>query len=166
MGLFFRKTKVMLLAPLTGTLIPLEKVADKAFAQKMLGDGVAVQPEKGELVAPCDGQISYVPDTAHAIALTEDHGMEILIHLGLNTVAQQGAGFKALVKTGDRVKAGQPLIAFDREKLAACGCDLSTPMVDHQWGQSGQNGKSPRRAGTGGKRYRLDRHPELMGGST
>ena len=129
MGLFFRKTKVILLAPLTGTLIPLEKVADKAFAQKMLGDGVAVQPEKGELVAPCDGEVSYVPDTAHAIALTEAHGLEILLHVGLNTVEQQGMGFKALVKSGERVKAGQPLILFDREKLEACGCDLSTPMV-------------------------------------
>lgn len=129
MGLFFRKTKVILLAPLTGTLIPLEKVADKAFAQKILGDGVAVQPEKGELVAPCDGEVSYVPDTAHAIALTEAHGLEILLHVGLNTVEQQGMGFKALVKSGERVKAGQPLILFDREKLEACGCDLSTPMV-------------------------------------
>lgn len=129
MGLFFRKTKVTLLAPLTGTLIPLEKVADKAFAQKMLGDGVAVRPDNGLLVAPCDGEISYVPDTAHAIALTEDHGLEILIHVGLNTVEQQGAGFRALVKTGDKVKAGQPLISFDQAELGTCGCDLTTPMV-------------------------------------
>ena len=129
MGLFFRKTKVTLLAPLTGTLVSLDQVPDKAFAQKMLGDGVAVHPEKGELVAPCDGEVSYVPDTAHAIALTEAHGLEILLHVGLNTVEQQGTGFKALVKSGERVKAGQPLILFDREKLEACGCDLSTPMV-------------------------------------
>lgn len=151
MGLFFRKTKVTLLAPLTGTLVPLEQVPDKAFAQKMLGDGVAVQPEKGELVAPCDGQISYVPDTAHAIALTEDHGLEILIHLGLNTVAQQGAGFKALVKTGDRVKAGQLLIAFDREKLAACGCDLSTPMVITNGDKVGKMEKAQSGTVTAGK---------------
>lgn len=151
MGLFFRKTKVTLLAPLTGTLVPLEQVPDKAFAQKMLGDGVAVQPEKGELMAPCDGQISYVPDTAHAIALTEGHGLEILIHVGLNTVEQQGAGFKALVKTGDRVKAGQPLIAFDREKLAACGCDLSTPMVITNGDKVGKMEKAQSGTVTAGK---------------
>lgn len=129
MGLFFRKTKVTLLAPLTGELVSLDQVPDKAFAQKMLGDGVAVRPEEGRLAAPCDGTISYVPDTAHAIALTEGHGLEILLHVGLNTVAQNGAGFKALVKTGDKVKAGQPLIEFDREKLGSCGCNLTTPMV-------------------------------------
>ena len=86
MGLFFRKTKVKLMAPVTGIVIPLEQVPDQAFAQKMLGDGVAVRPEKGELVAPCDGKITYVPDTAHAIALTEEHGLEILLHVGVNTV--------------------------------------------------------------------------------
>ena len=129
MGLFFRKTKVQLAAPVTGNLIPLEQVKDQAFAQKMLGDGVAFLPETGELVAPCDGEISYVPDTAHAIALTEAHGLEILLHIGLNTVEQQGQGFKALVKTGDKVKAGQVLLTFDRDALQARGCDLSTPMV-------------------------------------
>lgn len=129
MGLFFRKTKVQLVAPVTGTLIPLEQVKDKAFAQKMLGDGVAFLPEKGELVAPCDGVISYVPDTAHAIALTEAHGLEILLHIGLNTVEQQGEGFAAKVKSGDKVKAGQVLLTFDLAALKAKGCDLSTPLV-------------------------------------
>ena len=129
MGFFFRKTKVQLVAPVTGSLISLEQVKDPAFAQKMLGDGVAFLPETGELVAPCDGEISYVPDTAHAIALTEAHGLEILLHIGLNTVEQQGQGFKALVKTGDKVKAGQVLLTFDRDALQARGCDLSTPMV-------------------------------------
>lgn len=129
MGLFFRKTKVQLAAPVTGKLIPLEQVKDQAFAQKMLGDGVAFLPETGELVAPCDGEITYVPDTAHAIALTEAHGLEILLHIGLNTVEQQGQGFKALVKTGDKVRAGQVLLTFDRDALQARGCDLSTPMV-------------------------------------
>lgn len=129
MGFFFRKTKVQLMAPVTGSLIPLEQVKDQAFAQKMLGDGVAFLPEKGELVAPCDGVVSYVPDTAHAIALTEEHGLEILLHIGLNTVEQQGRGFQARVKTGDRVKAGQVLLNFDLEALKARGCDLSTPLV-------------------------------------
>lgn len=129
MGLFFRKTKVQLVAPVRGSLISLEQVKDQAFAQKMLGDGVAFLPETGEVVAPCDGEISYVPDTAHAIALTEPHGLELLLHIGLNTVEQQGKGFTALVKTGDKVKAGQPLLRFDREALQAAGCDLSTPLV-------------------------------------
>lgn len=129
MGFFFRKTKVQLVAPVTGSLISLEQVKDPAFAQKMLGDGVAFLPETGELVAPCDGVISYVPDTAHAIALTEEHGLEILLHIGLNTVEQQGQGFAAKVKTGDKVKAGQVLLTFDMAALTAKGCDLSTPLV-------------------------------------
>ena len=129
MGFFFRKTKVQLVAPVTGNLILLEQVKDQAFAQKMLGDGVAFLPETGELVAPCDGEITYVPDTAHAIALTEEHGLEILLHIGLNTVEQQGQGFAAKVKSGDKVKAGQVLLTFDRDALQAKGCDLSTPMV-------------------------------------
>ncbi|WP_317302998.1 PTS glucose transporter subunit IIA [Acidaminococcus timonensis] len=129
MGFFFRKTKVQLVAPVTGSLISLEQVKDPAFAQKMLGDGVAFLPETGELVAPCDGVISYVPDTAHAIALTEKHGLEILLHIGLNTVEQQGRGFQARVKAGDPVKQGQVLLTFDRDRLQAKGCDLSTPLV-------------------------------------
>lgn len=143
MGLFFRKTKVKLMAPVTGMVIPLEQVPDQAFAQKMLGDGVAVRPEKGELVAPCDGKITYVPDTAHAIALTEEHGMEILLHVGVNTVEQQGKGFRALVKTGDMVKMGQPLLAFDQECLEKAGCDLATPMVITNGNKVGKMEKVP-----------------------
>ena len=143
MGFFFRKTKIVLTAPLTGTLVPLEQVPDQAFAQKMLGDGVAVRPEKGELVAPCDGKITYVPDTAHAIALTEGHGLEILLHVGMDTVERQGTGFRALVKAGDKVKAGQPLLAFDREALEMAGCDLSTPLVITNGEKVGKMEKAP-----------------------
>lgn len=128
MGFFF-KTKVELAAPVTGTLLPLEQVKDQAFSEKMLGDGVAVVPAAGEIVAPCDGTLSYVPDTAHAVALTGPHGLEILIHIGLDTVNLAGKGFRTYVKTGDTVKKGQRLISFDREQLLAQGYDLTTPMV-------------------------------------
>ena len=128
MGFFF-KTKIELAAPVTGTLLPLEQVKDQAFAEKMLGDGVAVAPETGEILAPCDGILSYVPDTAHAVALTGPHGLEILIHVGLDTVKLEGRGFTAHVKTGDNVKRGQSLISFDRAQLLAEGYDVTTPMV-------------------------------------
>lgn len=128
MGFFF-KTKVELAAPAAGTLLPLEQVQDQAFAEKMLGDGAAVVPETGEIVAPCDGTLSYVPDTAHAIALTGPHGLEILIHVGLDTVKLDGKGFTAHVKTGDTVKKGQSLISFDRVALLAQGFDITTPLV-------------------------------------
>ncbi len=128
MGFFF-KTKVELAAPVTGQLLALEQVKDQVFSEKMLGDGLAVAPETGEVVAPCDGTLSYVPDTAHAVALTGPHGLEILIHVGLDTVNLAGKGFTAHVKTGDTVKKGQRLISFDKEDLAAQGFDVTTPMV-------------------------------------
>ena len=130
------------MAPVTGMVIPLEQVPDQAFAQKMLGDGVAVRPGKKEnWWLPVTEKITYVPDTAHAIALTEEHGLEILLHVGVNTVEQQGKGFLALVKTGDMVKMGQPLLAFDQECLEKAGCDLATPMVITNGNKVGKNGK-------------------------
>ena len=128
MGFFF-KTKVELAAPATGTILPLEQVKDQAFAEKMLGDGVSVIPETGKIVAPCDGTLSYVPDTAHAVALTGPHGLEILIHVGLDTVKLEGRGFTAHVKTGESVKKGQLLISFDLDSLLSQGFDITTPMV-------------------------------------
>ena len=128
MGFFF-KTKIELAAPVTGTIVPLEQVKDQAFAEKMLGDGVAISPESGSIVAPCDGTISYVPDTAHAIALTGPHGLELLIHVGLDTVKLAGEGFTAHVKDGDAVKKGQLLLTVDRSSVAAQGFDLTTPLV-------------------------------------
>ena len=114
----------------------MEEVKDSTFAQKMLGDGFAILPEEGEVCAPVNGTVSSVFDTKHAICLISDGGVEILIHIGIDTVNLQGKHFTAYVKDGDVVKAGQPLVSFELEKVKQAGNDTVIPMVftdpDHQ----------------------------------
>ncbi len=120
----------------TGQMISMEEVKDSTFAQKMLGDGFAILPEEGEVCAPINGTVSSVFDTKHAICLISDGGVEILIHIGIDTVNLQGKHFTAYVKDGDVVKAGQPLVSFELEKVKQAGYDTVIPMVftdpDHQ----------------------------------
>ena len=108
------------LQPVKGTVIAREQIPDETFASGVLGDGVGIQPDDDKVVAPFDGTISSVADSQHAIGI-ESNGMEMLIHVGVDTVNMQGDGFTCLVKEGDEVKAGQPLILFDREKIKAAG---------------------------------------------
>ncbi len=120
----------------TGQMISMEEVKDSTFAQKMLGDGFAILPEEGKVCAPVNGTVSSVFDTKHAICLISDGGVEILIHIGIDTVNLQGKHFTAYVKDGDVVKAGQPLVSFELEKVKQAGYDTVIPMVftdpDHQ----------------------------------
>ena len=120
----------------TGQMISMEEVKDSTFAQKMLGDGFAILPEEGKVCAPVNGTVSSVFDTKHAICLISDGGVEILIHIGIDTVNLQGKHFIAYVKDGDVVKAGQPLVSFELEKVKQAGYDTVIPMVftdpDHQ----------------------------------
>ena len=113
----------------TGQMISMEEVKDSTFAQKMLGDGFAILPEEGEVCAPVNGTVSSVFDTKHAICLISDGGVEILIHIGIDTVNLQGKHFTAYVKDGDVVKAGQPLVSFELEKVKQAGYDTVIPMV-------------------------------------
>ncbi len=108
------------LQPVKGTVIAREEIPDDTFASGVLGDGVGIQPEDDKVVAPFDGTISSVADSQHAVGI-ESNGMEMLIHVGVDTVNMQGDGFTCLVKEGDEVKAGQPIIIFDREKIKAAG---------------------------------------------
>ncbi len=125
----------------TGQMIPMEEVKDSTFAQKMLGDGFAILPEEGAVCAPVDGTVSSVFDTKHAVCLVSDGGLEILIHIGIDTVNLKGQYFTAHVKDGDTVKAGQPLVTFELDKVKAAGYDTVIPMVftdpDHQPDMSG-----------------------------
>src|SRR5919112_609181 len=98
-------SEIVLLAPFAGWLTPLAEVPDPVFAERMMGDGVAVDPLDSVLQAPADGTIISIPDTAHAATLRLENGAEVLIHIGLETVALGGAGFRALVSAGDKVKA-------------------------------------------------------------
>ena len=99
----------------------LEKVADPAFAQKMLGDGAAIDPQNELIVAPCEGTITMMYPTLHAFGITNTDGVEILVHIGIDTVAMKGDGFEYLVKEGQKVSAGTPLIKFDKKKISEAG---------------------------------------------
>lgn len=116
-------------SPLKGEAIALSDVKDQTFASGVLGQGFAVVPAVGKVVAPFDGKVTTLFETKHAIGLTSDAGIEVLVHVGLNTVALEGKYFKALVSEGDNVKAGQPLLTFDAKAIAAEGYDLTTPVV-------------------------------------
>lgn len=108
-------------APVSGTVISSEEIPDETFAAGVLGRGVGIQPVDGIVLAPFDGEISSVTDTHHAVGVTSPDGMELLIHVGVDTVSMNGNGFTCFVQEGQEVKAGDKLIAFDRAKIAAAG---------------------------------------------
>ncbi len=120
---------VTLVSPLSGNAIPLSSVPDAVFSGGVLGDGVAIVPESGELYAPADGVIENIPDSLHAVTMTTDSGMEILLHVGLDTVALHGAPYQVQVHAGEHVKAGQLLLTFDLAAIRDAGYDPTTPMV-------------------------------------
>lgn len=116
-------------APLTGKVIPREQIPDETFATGVLGDGVGIEPEIGEVVAPFGGEISSTTETFHAVGVSGPGGIELLIHVGADTVNMKGDGFTLLVKEGERVKKGQKLIAFDIEKIRAAGYPTATAVL-------------------------------------
>ena len=120
---------LVLLAPLDGWAAPLAEVPDPVFAEKMMGDGVAIDPTSGMLCAPCDGEIILLHAALHAVTLRAACGAEILMHVGLDTVALGGKGFTAHVARGHWVRAGDPLISFDLEQLAEAARSLITPII-------------------------------------
>ena len=124
-----RKKTVELFAPVTGEMVALKDVPDQVFAQKMMGDGIAFEPEANVVCAPCNGTITMLANTLHAVGITADNGAEILIHIGLDTVNLGGEGFKALVSAGDKVKTGTPLIEIDWAFMKGKNMVLTTPMV-------------------------------------
>jgi multiphosphoryl transfer protein len=118
-----------LVSPLRGWCAPLDETPDAVFAQRLLGDGVAIDPTEGVLYAPCDGEVISIAAAGHAVALRAANGAEILLHVGIDTVALGGEGFKVLVAAGERVRSGQPLLNFDLDVLARRAKSLITPIV-------------------------------------
>ena len=116
-------------APLTGKLVDITEVPDEVFAGKMLGDGMAIIPEVGELYAPADGTVDTVFDSKHAISMVCDNGAEILMHVGLDTVKLEGKFFEPQVENGQKVKAGQLLMKFDVANIRKAGYNVITPVV-------------------------------------
>ncbi|HEX6656143.1 MAG TPA: phosphoenolpyruvate--protein phosphotransferase, partial [Candidatus Limnocylindria bacterium] len=120
---------LVLYAPLSGVLVPVERVPDPVFAQKMAGDGIAVDPTSQSLLAPCDGEVVQLHPAHHALALATAAGVEVMLHIGLDTINLKGQGFTPRVNPGDRVKAGDPLIDFDADYLATHAKSLLTMMA-------------------------------------
>ncbi|WP_032511532.1 beta-glucoside-specific PTS transporter subunit IIABC [Streptococcus suis] len=116
-------------SPLSGKILPLEKVNDATFSKKMLGEGVAIIPKDGKVYAPFDGAVTSLFPTKHAIGLTSDEGVELLIHFGLETVELKGRGFVSHVSDGEKVEKGQLMLEVDVEMLVAEGYDIVTPVV-------------------------------------
>ena len=123
------KKEITLYSHLNGTVVSLENVEDDVFSQKILGDGIAVEPSEGKLYAPCDGEISSVFDTKHAVNLISEDGAEILLHIGIDTVKLNGEHFESHVSDGQKVKKGDLLISFDIDAIKADGYKVTTPLI-------------------------------------
>lgn len=117
------------MAPLNGEIIPLEKVPDPVFSEKMMGEGIAILPSDGHVLSPVEGEIIQVAPTKHAVGILDKNGLEILIHIGLETVALKGEGFTVTVSPGDNVVVGQPLISFDLHYIQENAKSIMTPII-------------------------------------
>jgi glucose-specific phosphotransferase system IIA component len=123
-------SKLAVLSPFTGSVIPIEEVPDPVFAEKMLGEGVALRPTEGVALAPIDGKVTVLHSSGHAFAIqAENQAVAVLVHIGLDTVNMKGQGFRVRAKVGDIVKAGQPVVEFDLAAIAAAGYSSISPVI-------------------------------------
>ena len=127
--IFKKKNDYNIYSPVNGKTISLENVPDKVFASKMMGEGIGFEFSGDTVYAPCNGKIILVANTLHAIGIAADCGVEILIHIGLDTVNLNGKGFKKLISQNDTIKKGQPLIKIDRQFMEKEQINMITPMV-------------------------------------
>ncbi len=130
--LFGKKEEVKsvdILAPLSGAAVSLETVPDPVFAEKMMGDGIAIEPTEGVVVSPVKGEVLQVFPTKHAIGLKAENGAEILIHIGLETVSMNGEGFEAHVSEGSKVEVGDQLVTFDMNLVKEKAKSTITPVI-------------------------------------
>jgi sugar PTS system EIIA component len=125
---FLSKASI-LKAPVSGKVIDLKDVPDQVFAEKMAGDGAAVEPAGDTIVSPADGLLSFIFKTNHAFGLNLDNGAEILVHIGIDTVELKGEGFTRIAEEGTRVKAGDPIIKIDRKLITSKGYSLIIPVL-------------------------------------
>ncbi|MEG1847010.1 MAG: PTS glucose transporter subunit IIA [Lachnospiraceae bacterium] len=124
-----KNNKITLGAPIQGEAVPISAVSDPTFGEEILGKGIAIKPSIGRVVAPADGVINIMFDTKHAISMTTDTGVEILIHIGLDTVKLGGEHFTSHVQADDKVKAGDLLLEFNIDKIQEAGYDIISPIV-------------------------------------
>ncbi|PTE73220.1 PTS sugar transporter subunit IIA [Staphylococcus gallinarum] len=116
-------------APLTGEYVKIEDIPDPVFAQKMMGEGFGINPTEGEVVSPIEGKIDNVFPTKHAIGLKADNGLELLVHIGLDTVQLDGEGFEILVESGDTVNVGDPILRFDLNYIKENAKSVISPII-------------------------------------
>jgi len=124
-----KNDKIILASPLQGNVLPLSQVKDPVFSSGALGKGLAIEPTEGKLYAPADGTITTLFPTGHAVGITTTEGVELLMHIGMDTVELGGEGFELAVKQGDTVKKGELLVSFDLDKINAAGYSIITPIV-------------------------------------
>ncbi len=124
-----KKKELILTAPMTGTLVPMEAIPDQVFSSKMLGDGFAILPSAGKVLSPCAGKVTQIFPTSHALGIETPEGLEILIHIGIDTVEMEGEGFTRLVEAGASVETGTPLLSIELDKLEAHGKSTVSPVI-------------------------------------
>ena len=124
-----KKNSKIIMSPLSGKVVPLSEVTDPMFREEVLGKGCAIIPAEGKLYSPADGVIDSVTDSRHAVMMTTESGIELLIHIGIDTVELKGRHFTSLVSAGERVRAGDVLIEFDVEAIKSAGYDTTTPII-------------------------------------
>ncbi len=125
----FKAKKQMLVSPADGDVVDLSEVPDEVFSQKMAGDGMAIMPHSNTFVAPVAGTISKIFSTNHAFSIKTKSGLEVMVHIGLDTVALNGEGFERLAEEGEKVSVGKPIISADLEFIASQGKEIVTPIV-------------------------------------
>ena len=118
-----------IIAPLSGEILAIEDVPDVVFAEKIVGDGIAIRPTGNKMVAPCDGEIGKIFETNHAFSLESDSGIELFVHFGIDTVELKGEGFTRIAEEGQKVKAGDTVLEFDLEFLKEKAKSILTPVV-------------------------------------
>ena len=125
----FKAKKQTIISPADGDIVNLSEVPDQVFSEKMAGDGIALIPRSNTFVAPISGVISKIFSTNHAYSIKSKNGLEVLVHIGLETVALKGEGFKRLLEEGTSVSIGQPVISADLEYIQAQGKNIITPII-------------------------------------
>ena len=122
-------SSIDIFAPLSGELVPIEEVPDVVFAEKIVGDGIAIKPSGNKMVAPCDGTIGKIFETNHAFSIESDSGLELFVHFGIDTVELKGEGFTRIAREGQQVKKGDTIIEFDLALLETKARSTLTPVV-------------------------------------
>lgn len=120
---------IALASPFTGKVVPLEEVADDVFSQRVMGDGVAVLPSEGRVVAPVAGTVGKLFEGGHGFAIETPDGLQVLVHVGLETVHLEGDGFTVKTNEGDEVAAGDELVTVDLDRMRELGIDMVSPVV-------------------------------------